>query len=381
MLLFLTAMLLVCCSSDNEMMAEVPNNVGKTLVVYYSYTGNCREIVNKLTSQIQADVLEIQPAEKGLHYEANGYALGTQLLNAINADPYSASSYPAIDPVTTSLNDYQNIIIVTPLWWSQMAAIMQTYLFNHGPQMAGKHVGLIVSSASSGISGVVADAKRLVPNAVWMGDALWINNSNRSNANSLIENWLKKMNFATEQATTDKMYVTIGGQTQSVTLENNAATQALVEKLPVTVTLNSSGGFEIWGALGFSLPASDQQTTAQPGDVILYNGSNICIFYGTNSWSYTRLGKIDGLSESGLRSFLKAGESNISVTLSLTPGTTAIRGDLNNDGEVSIVDVTLLVNIILGDTTGEHGDISDVNGDGDTNITDVTTLVNNILGS
>ena len=314
-LLILILALTAICSSTQ----------GKTLVVYYSYTGNCREIVNKLTSQIQADVLEIQPAEKGLHYEANGYALGTQLLNAINADPYSASSYPAIDPVTTSLNDYQNIIIVTPLWWSQMAAIMQTYLFNHGPQMAGKHVGLIVSSASSGISGVVADAKRLVPNAVWMGDALWINNSNRRNANSLIENWLKNQDFATEQASTDKMYVTIGGQTQSVTLENNAATQALVEKLPVTVTLNSSGGFEIWGALGFSLPASDQQTTAQPGDVILYNGSNICIFYGTNSWSYTRLGKIDGLSESELRSFLKAGESNISVTLSLTPGTTAIQ--------------------------------------------------------
>ena len=51
--------------------------------------------------------------------------------------------------------------------------------------------------------------------------------------------------------------------------------------------------------------------------MILYNGSNICIFYGTNSWSYTRLGKIDGLSESQLPTFLKAGESNITVTLSL----------------------------------------------------------------
>ena len=51
----------------------------KTLVVYYSYTNNCREIVTTLTSQIEADVLEIQPAEKGLKYEANGYALGTQL--------------------------------------------------------------------------------------------------------------------------------------------------------------------------------------------------------------------------------------------------------------------------------------------------------------
>ena len=77
----------------------------KTLVVYYSYTGNCHEIVTTLTSQIQADVLEIQPADKGLKYEANGYALGTQLLNAIKAAPNNAGSYPAIDPVTTSLDD------------------------------------------------------------------------------------------------------------------------------------------------------------------------------------------------------------------------------------------------------------------------------------
>ena len=124
-----------------------------------------------------------------------------------------------------------------------------------------------------------------------------------------------------------KMYITIDGQTQSVTLVDNSATRALVEKLqqaPISVTLNSSGGFEIWGALGFSLPTSNQQMTAQPGDVILYSGSNICLFYGSNSWSYTRLGKIDGLTESELRSFLKAGESNISVTLSLA-NTTSIK--------------------------------------------------------
>ena len=114
-----------------------------------------------------------------------------------------------------------------------------------------------------------------------------------------------------------KIYITIGGQTQSITLVDNAATRALVQKLPVTVTLNSSGGFEIWGPLGFSLPTSNQQITAQPGDVVLYNGSNICLFYDSNSWSYTRLGKIDGLSESQLRTFLKAGESNIGVVLSL----------------------------------------------------------------
>ena len=313
-----------------EVKAATVQEAGKTLVVYYSYTNNCHEIVTSLTSQIQADVMRIEPADKTQKYEANNYAIGTVLLNAIKAAPNDAASYPAIDPVSiTDLSQYQNIIIVTPLWWSQMAAIMQTYLFNYSSQMAGKHVALIVSSHSSGISGVVADAKRLVKNVTWMGDALWINASNHSNRASLIQNWLPTLNFAEKQTTMGKMYITIDGQTQAVTLVDNQATKTLVEKLqqaPVTVTLNSSGGFEIWGALGFSLPTNNEQINAQPGDVILYNGSNICIFYGSNSWSYTRLGKIDGLSESELRTFLKAGESNISVTLSLSSGTTAING-------------------------------------------------------
>ena len=121
-----------------------------------------------------------------------------------------------------------------------------------------------------------------------------------------------------------KMYITIDGRTEAATLVDNAATRELVARLqeaPVTVTLNSSGGFEIWGSLGFSLPTSNEQVNAQPGDIVLYNGSNICMFYGTNSWSYTRLGKIDGLAESELRTFLKAGESNISVTLSVSDPT------------------------------------------------------------
>lgn len=93
-------------------------------------------------------------------------------------------------------------------------------------------------------------------------------------------------NDAMAQTMTQKMNITIDGVTKSVTLVDNAAARALVARLqesPVTVTLNTSGGFEIWGALGFSLPTSNEQITAQPGDVILYNGSNICLFYGSNS--------------------------------------------------------------------------------------------------
>ena len=128
---------------------------------------------------------------------------------------------------------------------------------------------------------------------------------------------------AKAQTTMDKMYITIGGQTQSVTLVDNDATRELVAALqsaPITVTLNDNN-FEIWGSLGKSLTTKNEQMTALPGDIVLYNGSNICIFYESNSWSYTRLGHIDGLSENELRTFLKAGESNISVTLSLALST------------------------------------------------------------
>ena len=157
-----------------------------------------------------------------------------------------------------------------------------------------------------------------------------------------------------------KINIIIGGVTKSAILADTQAAKELyerVQKEPITVTLNSSSGFEIWGPLGFSLTTSNQQITAQPGDVILYSGSNICIFYGSNSWSYTRLGKIDGLSESELRTFLKAGESNISVTLSAASGSTGIsltpspQGEgcrLNQNGQA----YTLNGNLAQADTRG-----------------------------
>ena len=206
-MLMAVTMLVIACSKDDAEKIEKQNpststsetdsdkgvSFGKTLIVFYSYTSNCRDIVNDLSTRIEADVLEIKPAEKGLKYEANNYALGTQLLNAIKANPTDAVSYPAIDPVTTQLDSYSTIIIVTPLWWSQMSPIMQTFLFSNGPKMSGKNIGLIVSSASSGITEVVNDCKRLVPNGNYLSEQLWINNSNRSKLSSLILNWLAKV--------------------------------------------------------------------------------------------------------------------------------------------------------------------------------------------
>ena len=132
----------------------------------------------------------------------------------------------------------------------------------------------------------------------------------------------------TAQTMTQKLYITIDGKTLSVELVDNAATQTLVAALQegdITYEAHDYGGFEKVGALGRSLHTNDTQTTTQAGDVILYNGNQIVLFYGLNSWSYTRLGRMEYSSQAELESFLKAGQGNVMVKLSLSSGTTAVK--------------------------------------------------------
>ena len=96
-----------------------------------------------------------------------------------------------------------------------------------------------------------------------------------------------------------KMNVQIGDYNFTATLEENEAVKELVDMMnegPVTISMSDYSGFEKVGSLGRSLTRNDSQTTTKAGDIVLYNGNNIVMFYGSNSWSYTRIGKIDDLS-------------------------------------------------------------------------------------
>ena len=118
----------------------------------------------------------------------------------------------------------------------------------------------------------------------------------------------------------DHIKISVGGKSLTVAIEDNNATKELVEVLresSVSYEANDYGGFEKVGDLGFSLPASDTRISTQPGDVILYSGNQLVLFYGTNSWSYTRIGKMEYATLDELKSFLRAGQGKITVTLSL----------------------------------------------------------------
>lgn len=118
--------------------------------------------------------------------------------------------------------------------------------------------------------------------------------------------------------TSTKMNITIDNHVLEVALVDNSATRALVKRLQegnISYSSSSYGNFETVGNIGFSLPTSNSSITTQAGDVILYQGNQICIFYGSNSWSYTRLGRISNASETELRNLLSAGTVNVTLSL------------------------------------------------------------------
>lgn len=112
------------------------------------------------------------------------------------------------------------------------------------------------------------------------------------------------------------MRMMIDGTEVSAVWEENESVKALEEmcrKQELTVQMSRYGGFEQVGSIGKSLLRKDVQTKTSPGDIVLYSGSQMVMFYGSNSWAYTRLGRITGYTEKEIRKLL--GTKDVTVTL------------------------------------------------------------------
>lgn len=119
--------------------------------------------------------------------------------------------------------------------------------------------------------------------------------------------------FASE-AFCGEMKITIDGVNIPVEWENNESVNALKNLAPLTVEMSAYGGFEQVGRIGRNIPRKDSQITAKPGDIVLYSGNQIVIFHGSNSWAYTRLGKIIGKSHSELSEILDKPEVTLKIS-------------------------------------------------------------------
>ena len=119
------------------------------------------------------------------------------------------------------------------------------------------------------------------------------------------------------QTEVSTMQMKINDAPVTVQWEDNESVSAfmeLVQESPLTISMSMYGGFEQVGSIGTNLPRDDKQTTTYAGDIVLYSGNQIVVFYGSNSWAYTRLGRIEGLTETELTSLL--GQGNVTLMIS-----------------------------------------------------------------
>ena len=130
-------------------------------------------------------------------------------------------------------------------------------------------------------------------------------NGNSKGAKSSDKGELSNMKISI-QITSDS-----GSHTLAATLADNSSAMAfyeLLEKGPVTIEMSDYGNFEKVGSLGTKLTRNDTQITTEAGDIILYQGNQITIYYDTNSWNFTRLGKVDGVTQAELKKILGKGD-------------------------------------------------------------------------
>ena len=122
----------------------------------------------------------------------------------------------------------------------------------------------------------------------------------------------------TKEDTEAMMQMRIGDTLVAVEWEDNESVRALknlCSDTPLTIQMSMYGGFEQVGSIGTSLPRNDVQTTTGAGDIVLYSGNQIVVFYGSNSWAYTRLGHITDQDAAGMSKLL--GNGDVTITISM----------------------------------------------------------------
>lgn len=141
---------------------------------------------------------------------------------------------------------------------------------------------------------------------------------NKMETNTFEDNSNKNIVNDNKENQNMKLYLNINNKTLVASLENNSSVDALIEKLNddnIIINMKDYGNFEKVGSLGFNLPRNDKKITTEAGDIILYQGNSLTIYYDTNSWEFTKIGKIENVNREQLIEIL--GEGDVTVTLSL----------------------------------------------------------------
>lgn len=296
-----------------------PGDRGKTLVAYFSATGNTGRIAGHLETVLDADLYEIVPKEPYTADDLN-YTVSSSRANQEQNDP---GARPAISGSVSSMDGYDVVFLGYPIWHGQAPKIICTFLESY--DFTGKTIVPFCTSGSSPIGSSATNLYSLTAGANWLSGRRFSAGASLSD----VESWVYDLDLpdhddgteAVDEEAENQMYLQVFGAQDAVwtaALEENSSAEALKELLrqgPLTIRMHDYGNMEKVGPVGQVLPADNQQITTGAGDIILYQGSNLVIYYDTNTWNFTRLGRVNNVTQDGMKAVF--GDGDVTVILSL----------------------------------------------------------------
>ena len=294
--------------SVNALPQVQENENASVLVVYFSTDDTIRAAALTAADALSAGVFEIVPTEPYTADDLNYNKTGTRA----TVEQRDSGARPGIAVLPESLEPYSTILLDYPIWWGQAPKIIYTFL--ESVDVSGKTIIPFCTTASSGVGSSDTNLHALADDTVNWLPAKRI--SNRETAEG-IRAWALSLDLPVKEES-HLLYIKIRDVTLTATLTDNSSTAALVDLLrlgDVTIDMHDYGNFEKVGEMPITRPANDEDISTEAGDLILYLGHRFVIYYDHNSWDFTRLGKINDVTQAELKAIL--GEGDVTVVLSL----------------------------------------------------------------
>lgn len=292
-----------------ESSAESESENNGALVVYFSWSGNTEQAALEIAAQTGAEIFEIEPADP--------YTTDYNELLEIASEEQRTGARPAIAGTLPDLDSVDTVFLGYPNWWGDMPMILYSYL--DSADLGGKTICPFVTSGGSGFSNTLAVIREMEPEAS-VTAGLSLGSSQAADCADAAAAWLDEAapQLKNKNKEENVMTITANGSSFACRLADNPSAEALKALLaegPLTISMEDYANMEKVGPIGRSLPRSDTPTDTGPGDVILYQGDSLVIYYGHNSWNFTPIGRIADVTEDELLAVL--GEGSVEVTFSL----------------------------------------------------------------
>lgn len=287
------------------------SNSGKILIAYFTRSGNTETLADRIQektggTKFRIETVKTYPQDYSGVYDE---AMKEQQENA----------RPELKTRVDNMAEYDTVFVGYPIWHGDTPMAVRTFLESY--DFKGKKVIPFCSSGSSrpetSFSSVRASAA-----GVEILDGFWTRGADVANAAEEVNQWIDGLGIlqknGEEEIMADKIHITAGDTTFTAALAGNSSAEALKELLsggPLTIHMSDYASMEKVGPIGTSLPRNDEHIVTEAGDIILYQGNSLVIYYDTNTWNFTRIGKIEGVTKEQLLAALGTGDVTVTITL------------------------------------------------------------------